>query len=365
MDNIKEVEFSGSYLKNDVIFLLKNLNGLLEERENLDREHAMKSGSHYSEMLPIEYEPPRSYIELFHLLLQEEKVNIANHVARVAEILFYLHGKDIVIVSLARAGTPVGVLIKRYLLQKYKIDVPHYSISIIRDRGLDLNAVKYIINKHPDFTLRFIDGWTGKGAISKELIKSCKDIKLNDGIDLDDRLVVLADPGKCAGVYSTREDVLIPSACLNATVSGLISRTVLNSQFIKEKDFHGTKYYNNLRDSDLSCFYIEQIQEMFPKIPSEIESLVKELNVAERTFSGVEDVLKIMKSYKIENSNYIKPGIGETTRVLLRRVTWKILVKDISDKRLNHILFLAAERNVVVEEYKDMSYLCCGLIKNV
>ncbi|MDW2884624.1 cysteine protease StiP family protein [Exiguobacterium artemiae] len=367
MKNMQEIKFSGSYSSNDVVFLLKNLNGLIEERGNLDREHAVKSGAHYSEMLPIEYEPPSSYIELFHLLLQQEKINIANHVARVAEVLFYLHGKDIVLVSLARAGTPIGVLIKRYLLQKYKIEVPHYSISIIRDKGLDLNAIKYIVKKHPDYALRFIDGWTGKGAISKELIKSCRDIKSINGIELNDSLVVLADPGKCAGIYSTREDVLIPSACLNATVSGLISRTVLNSEFIKDEDFHGTKYYDDLKNNDLSCLYIEQIQEMFPKVISEneIKLLIKELTISERTFSGVKDVLKIKQNYKIEDSNYIKPGIGETTRVLLRRVTWKILVKDITDKRLNHILFLADERNVAVEEYKDMSYLCCGLIKNV
>ena len=39
---------------------------------------------------------------------------------------------------------------------------------------------------------------------------------------------VLEDPGSCVRVYGTREDYLIPSACLNSTVSGLISRTVLN-----------------------------------------------------------------------------------------------------------------------------------------
>ena len=46
-------------------------------------------------------------------------------------------------------------------------------------------------------------------------------------------MAVLADPGYCTSIYGTREDFLIPSACLNATVSGLISRTVLNDTFIQ------------------------------------------------------------------------------------------------------------------------------------
>ena len=45
-------------------------------------------------------------------------------------------------------------------------------------------------------------------------------------------MAVLADPGYCTSIYGTREDFLIPSACLNATVSGLISRTVLNDTYI-------------------------------------------------------------------------------------------------------------------------------------
>ena len=34
---------------------------------------------------------------------------------------------------------------------------------------------------------------------------------------------MLVDPGRATSLYSTRQDVLIPSAVLNATVSGLFS----------------------------------------------------------------------------------------------------------------------------------------------
>ena len=63
--------------------------------------------------------------------------------------------------------------------------------------------------------------------------------------------------------------------------------------------------------------------------------------------------------------NMIKPGVGETTRVLLRRIPWKILIDSKENPNLQHILLLAKDRNVEVEEFAGMSYSCCGLIKTM
>ena len=57
-----------------------------------------------------------------------------------------------------------------------------------------------------------------------------------------------------------REDILIPSSCLNSTVSGLISRTFLRDDIIGRDDFHGAVYYGELTDSDLSYDFIETIE---------------------------------------------------------------------------------------------------------
>ena len=77
------------------------------------------------------------------------------------------------------------------------------------------------------------------------------------------------------------------------------------------------------------------------------------------------DVNFIKEKYKVEDINFIKPGVGETTRVLLRRIPYKILVKDINDKNLDHILILANENGVEVEEIPLEGYSCCGIIKNM
>ena len=81
-------------------------------------------------------------------------------------------------------------------------------------------------------------------------------------------------------------------------------------------------------------------------------------------YKGLEILADIKEKFDIDNINLIKPGVGETTRVLLRRVPWKILVNDMKNKNLKHILILAKEKNVPIEVYKDMAFSCCGIIKS-
>jgi hypothetical protein len=354
-----------SYSIDDVVFLLKDLSHVTIEKSTEERENAIQTGTHYSEMLPIEYEPTDEYLELFHQSLLQYKNKVATCVGVVAEQIIDEKGKDIVLVSLARAGTPVGILIKRYIKEMLGITIPHYSVSIIRGKGLDLNAISHILSKHPNKRIVFVDGWTGKGAITKELYKSIDSFFEQYGFQLDGDLAVLADPGHCSTLFGTREDFLIPNACLNSTVSGLVSRTILNDELIAEKDFHGAKYYSNLENRDVSLLYIETITQQFSKMKQEIVEQKSLLNRQDNssTWKGLKDIVNIQQHYGLEDINLIKPGVGETTRVLLRRVPWKILVKDKKDPRLNHIYLLAKERGIVLEEYPDMSYTCCGLIR--
>ncbi|WP_345244472.1 cysteine protease StiP family protein [Pontibacillus salipaludis] len=360
--NNQTAEAFGSYAREDVQFLLKNLNGQVEEEGLEVREKAIQSGVHYSEMLPIEYKPTKAYLNLYKRALDHNKGKVAHAVSVVAEQILKRNGNDLVLVSLARAGTPIGILVKRYLKLFHGLVVPHYSVSIIRGRGIDENAIHYIKRSHPKENIQFIDGWTGKGAITQELYHSCK--KLNEqGLSIDPSLAVLADPGHCSPLYGTREDFLIPNACLNSTVSGLVSRTVLNKNYISEHDFHGAKYYTELLGDDRSNEYIDVITKELDMVKGISEFLDHQESAP--SWQGLEEVRSIQAKQGIEQINHIKPGVGETTRVLLRRVPWKVLVKDQEDPALGHILQLAKENNVPIEEYKEMSYACCGLIKKV
>jgi hypothetical protein len=356
----------GSYPASDVTFLLKDLSDVSLERATAEREAAIQSGVHYSEMLPVEYQPTEQYIELFHETLEQSSEKVALAVAVVSEMIVAQRGLHSVLVSLARAGTPIGVLIKRYIAERYGADLPHYSISIIRGKGIDENAILYILQKHGlDADLQFIDGWTGKGAIRQVLIDACDSLYEKYGIRLNDDLAVLADPGNCSGTFGTREDYLIPSACLNSTVSGLMSRTVLRDDLIGSEEFHGAKFYKEWLDTDVSNVFIDAICPYFSSVAEEAKEIAEQMQKSppEITWQGLNDIQSIQETFGIDNINLVKPGVGETTRVLLRRVPWKILVNTMDNPNLRHILLLAEDRGVPVEVYPGLTYSCCGIIK--
>lgn len=371
-----------SYKEDDVILLLKDITGLVEPQPTKEREKLIQSGKHYSEMLPIEYVPTEKYMETYREAIDIFSKPVAQAVAVVSDKIIKAKGKDVVLVSLARAGIPIGILIKRYIKFKYGFDVPHYSISIIRGRGIDDNAMKYLLEKYEPKQLLFVDGWIGKGAILNELKK---DIAAYDGVSSD--IAVIADPANVTELCGTHDDILIPSSCLNSTVSGLISRTFLRSDIIGENDFHGAVYYGELKDADLSYEFIEAIEKEFSLDFSQEDELgekktgfVKagrdEKNSVEETDNikksrdlpkGIDEVRKIALDFGVDDINFIKPGIGEATRVLLRRVPWKVLIdeKNKNARELRHLIRLAEEKNVPVEYYPLKHYKCCGIIKKM
>lgn len=343
-----------SYKEEDVILLLKDITGLVEPQPTEEREKLIQSGKHYSEMLPIEYVPSDQYMQVYTEALDAYAKPVANAVGNLSDKIILNRGNDVVLVSLARAGIPIGILIKRYIKAKYNIDVPHYSISIIRGRGIDDNAMKFLLNKYKPEQLLFVDGWIGKGAILNELKK---DIAAYEGVLPD--IAVIADPANVTELCGTHEDILIPSSCLNSTVSGLVSRTFLRSDIIGKDDFHGAVYYGELVDSDLSYDFIHAIEKEF-LMDNQDDGAVME-------GQGIDEVREIGKVFGIDDINLIKPGIGEATRVLLRRVPWKILIdpRYKGDPQLGHLVRLAEEKNVPVEYYPLTHYKCCGIIKKI
>ena len=136
-----------SYKEDDVTLLLKDITGLVSPQPTKERERLIQSGRHYSGMLPIEYVPTKEYMETYREALEVYAKPVAQAVGKLADKIISARGKDVVLVSLARAGIPIGILVKRYIKWKYRADVRHYSVSIIRGRGIDGNAMKYLLEK--------------------------------------------------------------------------------------------------------------------------------------------------------------------------------------------------------------------------
>ncbi|WP_433875046.1 phosphoribosyltransferase domain-containing protein [Sinomonas atrocyanea] len=371
----------GSYPAEDVGWLLKDLSHARLEAPTHEREASIQSGrASYAESLPQEYEPSPEYQALFHQALEESKHRIAQAVADVTEQVLALRGNEPVLVSLARAGTPVGVLMRRWARHAHGLDVPHYTMSIVRGLGIDRNALRWLLTRHRPEQLMFVDGWTGKGAITRELAAAIAEFApdgsagaglQSSGGHLSPELAVLADPGHCVRVFGTRDDFLIPSACLNSTVSGLASRTVFNRDLIGPHDFHGAKFYRELAGRDVSNEFMDAVAACFPDIRPETPP-----PLADPSWAGWAAVEKIAADHGLgpvrSAVNLVKPGVGETTRVLLRRVPWKVLARpDLLETddagrllrgELAHVLLLAEQRGVPVEPVEGLPYSCVGLI---
>ncbi|HET6360374.1 phosphoribosyltransferase [Streptomyces sp.] len=349
-----------SYAPDEVGWLLQDLSEVDLEAPTEEREEAIQSGgAHYAESLPVEYQPSAQYQELFKSALEMSAARIARAVGTVTETVIAERSPRPVLVSLARAGTPVGVLMRRWAQHRHGLDLPHYAVSIVRGRGIDANALRWLQQHHDPADVVFVDGWTGKGAITRELADALEEFE-----GFNPEIAVLADPGGCVRTYGTREDFLIPSACLNSTVSGLISRTVLRADLVGPNDFHGAKFYRELAGSDVSEHFLDTVAARFDEVATAVDAEVKELLAADRapTWEGWAAVERISEEYGIHDVNLVKPGVGEATRVLLRRVPWKILAKRGAGADLDHVRLLAEQRGVPVEEVDELPYTCVGLI---
>lgn len=344
-----------SYSYTDVIPLLQDIEGQVEVLDTHERELRNQQGTHYSEMLPLETPPSERYFSIFKKSLDESKFIIARDIAILAEKILKAKEKP-VLVSLARAGTPIGILVKYYLEKHYNIEVPHYTVSIIRGKGIDFHAINSILEYYSPEQIQFLDGWVGKGAINRELKSSVDKLGYSN---LSSDIAALSDPANVTNLYGTREDYLIPSACLNSIVSGLISRTVKLPNMTDE-ELHGAVYYKNLEMDDISNVFLSVIQKELDKIESikytEVDSIYK----------GIDEVLEISKEFGIEDINKIKPGVGETTRVLLRRVPDTVLIsQNAPEEYVAHLKQLCGEKGIFYKLYPLKVYNSVGIIKSV
>jgi adenine/guanine phosphoribosyltransferase-like PRPP-binding protein len=356
----------GSYAASDVAWLLTDLSSHQLEAPTEDREEAIQSGgAHYAESLPLEYQPDAEYQLLYEAALEQSGLEVARAIGVVTELVLAERGEGVVLASLARAGTPVGILMRRWARFAHGLDLAHYAVSIVRGRGLDEAALDHLGSRHRAEDVVFVDGWTGKGAIARELtaaIVSANRSSSGRG-QFSPRLAVLADPGRCVDTFGTREDYLIPSACLNSTVSGLVSRTVLND-LIRPGPFHGAKFYRELAEADVSATFVSAVEGHFAEVAPWVARQWPGLRDSDRrpTWSGWRAVEAISAEFGIQDVNLIKPGVGETTRVLLRRVPWKVLMRRDAAGGLGHVRLLAERRGVEVIEVDELAYSCVGLI---
>ena len=150
--------FSGSYAPDQVQLLLQRISA--EHTEIEEKERLIQSGQkHYSEMISLESAPSELHQQIYQQAVAEGLPRLAREIQALALALQNLMptAQPIVLVSLVRAGLPIGVMLQ-HALKDLGVAVLHYGVSIIRDRGLDAVAYAQIRQQHTYAQLVFVDG---------------------------------------------------------------------------------------------------------------------------------------------------------------------------------------------------------------
>jgi len=359
--------YSGSYAPEDVSFLLRRLH--ISPTALPEREAAIQlQGRHYSEMIGPEDRPSRERLAVFRSCLEQNGMRFAADVVKLADLLVAsaTEGK-LALVSLARAGTPVGILLRKAILRRTgwkESAVAHYSISVIPHRGVDLVALEHILESWPRECVRFIDGWTGKGTIAKELHRTLSENKpVTDG--LDPGLWVPLDISGVAGQSANHEDYLIPSVILGGTISGLVSRSILPRSDVGQRLFHGCVALDHLRRYDVSRWYIENMMGKVSKLQGNVAFDSTSVSLPSLCADSERALSDLAREFAVTDLNRIKVGLGETVRVLLRRMPHRVLLRDTQSADGRLVERLARMRKVEVEVRPQMFFQAVAIIADI
>lgn len=343
--------FPHTFNPEDVTVLLEKVEPNYMSQEQ--RHQMIANGIHYNELISKEGIPSQKVLGLFKESVDSFGDNMAQMIRTMALTIHYLEPRP-VLVSLVRAGTPTGILVRRALLDM-GVDAPHFSVSIVQGRGFDEVAIEHILSLgYRPSQLIFIDGWTGKGVVRSELSDALKKMSKNNGRMFRDELFVLSDIAGVAEHASTREDVLIPSALLSGPLCGLVSRTLYRGT---EDDpmMHGAAYLDYMEEVDVSSWFIELMDEKIRSATDQNTYKMVSMDTAQELMSDFIGFL--LEEYNLPSRERIKPGVGESSRLFLRKPPAKLIIRDTSRKEVAHLLEMAKEFEVDVVVMPEMPYL--------
>ncbi|MFC5139348.1 phosphoribosyltransferase domain-containing protein [Actinomycetospora rhizophila] len=354
----------GTFAPDEVGWLLSDLAGHALETPTAAREAAIAAGTSYAATLPVERVPSPRYARVVARALERSAEPVAAAVGVLADRVLARHGPGAVLVSLARAGTPVGVLVRRWAARVRGIALPHYAMSVVRGRGLDRAALDALVAAHDPAALVLVDGWTGAGGIVDEIRADLARYAGETGTVVDPTVAVLADPAHRSALYGTRDDLLVPQACLNATVSGLVSRTVARADLLGPGAYDGARFYAGLAAGDRTAAFLDVVSDRFPGSAPPVPPATAPDRRGARFLAALAADADLGGGER-----RLRGGVGETLRVLLRRDPAVVLLARDAGPDLDPVRRLCAERGVTTRPLPAHAggiaspYRCVGVLR--
>ncbi len=141
---------------------------------------------------------------------------VKNAAAKLVQSLFQWEpdGNRLVFAAILRAGVPIADWLCRMMPGSVAV-----SLSLFVGLGIDRIALKMIQKTWPERKIVFVDGWTGKGGVSRVIRE------LGQG-----PLAVLNDPWGWADFSGIQEDVFCPAACFTGASTLGFSRTFFTEE---------------------------------------------------------------------------------------------------------------------------------------
>lgn len=309
-----------------------------------EKEALIADGVSYGELLEREAAPnavqERAYADALARTGERLGAQLASLAAHLSCSGLAHAAGPVTLVSLPRAGLPVGAVLGR-VLRAWGVDAEHHSVSIVRGVGLDRAALDAVVARRGVRGLVFVDGWTGKGSIQATLRGALRGHPAAGA-----PLAVVSDPARAATLAATFEDDLLPHAALNATVSGLLSRT-----FLASGGRHGAVTWGHLAGLDRTNAYLDALTaSALAATPAPLPARP----------AGPDPAMRALELARLPGQPFdphkVKPSVGEATRVFLRRHPARLLVRDAGDPEVAHLLALAAAGGVSAEVCPALPY---------
>lgn len=154
---------------------------------------------------------------------------------------------SIVFISILRAGVFVALGLAKRMVYHGRDGAPVAAIGLFNEAGFDYRALSEVLNDYPGHFPVFVDGWTGRGVVARELKKAYDEWRKEStakGLPEKPLLATLVDPGRHGDLYGTARDTPVPCAHFTAPeVFGFSRAFIKNPQEMWAAYRYPVKYY--------------------------------------------------------------------------------------------------------------------------
>jgi hypothetical protein len=148
----------------------------------------------------------------------------------------------------------------------------------------------------------------------------------------------------------------------------LVSRTVLNADVVGAGDFHACVYYRELEPYDCSRRFVDDLSCAVGRALEDPAVTPVRWDAARRVrLAAISErfVNACLVRYRLVDRNRVKPGIGEASRALLRRLPERLIVREPGAVDVSHLEHLAAARQLRVEHDPGLPYRAAAIIQTL